>query len=235
MWRLNRLNPMNHNSDQKGQSMNTTSDTSSSRPARDEAGPRLFYPNSLRLYHASANVQNGSAVEFELHPARRRIDGYVFVTLVPQKDAPQVRPGGGRKAASFDWTGRKVCVKLGFSDVCGILSVLRGAAAEVGDGRGLLHDSKDATTVIYFSQGKDRPGTFALCLSRKLKSGGDPVRLRFAFSPSEALGLRLLLEQALFPMTFGFAAEGTGSFRQETPEATAFVDEPGESPGEPLF
>ncbi len=219
----------------KDNTMDTTPETSTRKPARDDAGPRLFYPNSLRLYHASANIQNGSAVEFELHPARRRTDGYVFLTLVPQKDAPQVRPGGGRKAASFDWTGRKICVKLGFSDVCGILAVLRGAADEVGDGRGLLHDSKDATTVIYFSKGKDRPGTFALCLSRKQKSGGDPQRLRFALSPSEAIGLRLLLEQSLFPMTFGFAAEGTGSFRPETPEATAFVDDSGEILGEPPF
>ena len=214
---------------------NNTPEISTRKAARDDAGPRLFYPNSLRLYHASANVQNGSAVEFELHPARRRTDGYVFLTLVPQKEAPQMRQGSERKVASFDWTGRKICVKLGFSDVCGILSVLRGEAAEVGDGRGLLHDSKDATTVIYFSQGKDRPGTFSLCLSRKLKSGGDPARLRFGLAPAEALGLRLLLEQSLFPMVFGFASEGTGALRQNTPDATAFVDAVDESLGDPPF
>ena len=235
MWAVEPRNPMNTTPTRKDNTMNSTSDTSSPRPVRDDAGPRLFYPNSLRLYHASANIQNGAAVDIELHPARRRTEGYMFLTLVPQKETPQARQGSVRKVASFDWTGRKICVKLGFSDVCGILAVLRGAADEVGDGRGLLHDSKDATTVIYFSKGKDRPGTFALCLSRKQKSGGDPQRLRFALSPSEAIGLRLLLEQSLFPMTFGFAAEGTGSFRQEPPEATAFVEESEELPGEPPF
>ena len=206
--------------------MDTNTDNATRKTARPDAGPRLFYPNSLRLYHASANLQAGSAVEFELHPARRRTDGYVFLTLVPQKEALQARPGSARKVASFDWTGRKVCVKLGFTDVCNLLAVLRGEAAEAGDGRGLLHDSKDATTVIYFSQIKERPGTFSLCLSRKAKSGGDPCRLRFGFSATEALGLRILFEQALFPMTFGFAAEGAGLPRAEGPEmATAFAED----------
>lgn len=211
--------------------MNNATDTADRKPVRATDGARLFYPNALRLYHASANIQNGAAVEFELHPARRRTEGYVFLTLVPQKEALQARPGSARKVASFDWTGRRICVKLGFSDVCGVLTVLRGEAAEVGDGRGLLHDSREATTVIYFSQGKDRPGTFSLCLSRKPKAGGDPQRLRFGFSPSEALGLRLLLEQSLFPMTFGFPAEGAG--RADAPEtATAVLDASEEVPEE---
>ena len=210
--------------------MNDNPETTTRKPQRDEAGQRLFYANSFRLYHASSNVQGGSAIDIELHPARRRTDGYLFMTLVPQKEAPQMRPGSPRKVASFDWTGRKVCVKLGFSDVCAILSVLRGQAAEVGDGRGLLHDSKDATTIIYFSNVKERPGTFAICLSRKPKAGGEPVRLRFGLSASEALGLRLLLEQSLFPMTFGFASEGVGRSREDAPETTAFIEEEAEPP-----
>ena len=139
---------------------------------------------------------------------------------MPQKEELQARPGNVRKVASFDWKGRKICVKLNFQDICGILAVLRGDAADVGEGRGLLHDSKDATTVIYFSQAKERPGSFSLCLSRKAKAGGDPFRLRFGLAPSEGLGLRLLLEQSLFPMTFGFPSEGTGSFRPEAQDTT---------------
>ena len=199
--------------------------TSTPKTSRTDAGPRFFYSNSLRLYHASANIQSGAAVDFQLNPARRWTDGNIFLTLVPQKEELQARPGSARKVASFDWKGRKICVKLNFQDVCGILSVLRGEAAEVGEGRGLLHDSKDATTVIYFSQVKDRPGTFSLCLSRKAKSGGDPFRLRFGLSAAEGLGIRLLLEQSLFPMTFGFPSEGTGAFRPDAQDtATAVVD-----------
>ncbi len=107
-----------------------------------------------------------------------------------------------------------------------MLAVLRGEASEVGNGRKLLHDSRDATTVIYFAKSKERPGSFALSLSRKMKTGGCPCRLRFCLSPAEALGLRILFEQALFPMTFGFAAEGAGLPRAEGPEmATAFAEE----------
>jgi hypothetical protein len=107
-----------------------------------------------------------------------------------------------------------------------LLAVLRGEASEVGNGRKLLHDSRDATTVIYFAKSKERPGSFALSLSRKMKTGGCPCRLRFCLSPAEALGLRILFEQALFPMTFGFAAEGAGLPRAEGPEmATAFAEE----------
>ncbi len=205
--------------------MDNEQDTSTRKTSRTDAGPRLFYSNSLRLYHASANIQSGAAADFELHPARRWTDGYIFLSLVPQKEELQARSGSARKVASFDWKGRKICVKLNFQDVCGILSVLRGEAAEVGEGRGLLHDSKDATTVIYFSQAKDRPGSYSLCLSRKAKSGGDPFRLRFGLSQAEGLGLRLLLEQSLFPMTFGFLSEGTGSFRPEAQDtATAYVE-----------
>jgi len=205
--------------------MDNEQDTANRKTSRADAGPRLFYSNSLRLYHASANIQNGAAADFQLNPARRWTDGNIFLTLVPQKEELQARPGSARKVASFDWKGRKICVKLNFQDVCCMLAVLRGEAAEVGEGRGLLHDSKDATTVIYFSQAKDRPGSFSLCLSRKAKSGGDPFRLRFGLSSAEGLGLRLLLEQSLFPMTFGFPPEGTGSFRPEAQDtATAYVE-----------
>ena len=112
--------------------------TSTLKTSRTDAGPRLFYSNSLRLYHASANIQSGAAVDFQLNPARRWTDGNIFLTLVPQKEELQARPGSARKVASFDWKGRKICVKLNFQDVCGILSVLRGEAAELGEGRGLL-------------------------------------------------------------------------------------------------
>ena len=212
--------------------MDNEQDTSTRKTSRTDAGPRFFYSNSLRLYHASASIQNGAAADFQLNPARRWMDGNIFLTLVPQREELQARPGSVRKVASFDWKGRKICVKLNFQDVCGILSVLRGEAAELGEGRGLLHDSKDATTVIYLSQGKERPGTFSLCLSRKAKSGGEPFRLRFGLSPSEGLGLRLLLEQSLFPMTFGFPSEGTGAFRPDAQDtATAIVDGADEANG----
>lgn len=169
---------------------------------------RFFYGSPLRFFHASANVAAGVAAEIQVRPASRRNDGYIFLTLIPQKDEMKVREtSGGRKVASFDWNGRKIGVKLGFSDICNLLLVLHREVQQMGEGRGLLHDSKDATTVIYFEQNKDRPGVFSLCLSRKSKSGGDVNRLRISFSAVEALGLRLFLEQALGPVACGIAHE----------------------------
>lgn len=202
---------------------------------RQESWQKVSYNNSLTLYHASANLANGSAVSFELHPASRRGEGYFFMTLVPQKEELQIRPGSGnRKVASFDWNGQKVSVKLGFSDICALLSVFRGEAEEVGDGRGLLHDSKDATTAIYFSSKvKDRPGAFSLAVSRKLKAGGDPVRLRILLSPQEALGLKIVFEQSLFPMAFGQPVEFQSSRQGDSPavsSAAALDDFEGDAP-----
>lgn len=190
-------------------------------------GKRFIYPNSLNLYHASTNVATGVAAEIALHPARRWTNGCFFLTLVPQKDELQIRQSsGGRKTASFDWNGRKISVKLDFSDVCSLLTVLRGETSDINEGHGLLHDSKDATTVIYFGQSKDRPGCFSLCLSKKPKTGGDPLRLRIGLSAAEALGIRLLFEQSLFTMIYGFPVEGTVNTQRQQAQEQALADVP---------
>ena len=202
-----------------------TSLNSAKGPFSQDNGQRAVYNNSLTLFHASANLANGCAVSFELHPASRRGEGYFFMSFAPQKEELKVRPGSGtRKVATFDWNGQKVCVKLGFSDICAMLAVFQGEVEEMGDGRGLLHDSKDVTTVIYLSSKvKDRPGAYSLAVSRKLKTGGEPVRLRICLAPTEALGLKLVFEQSLFPIAFGQPVEYAGAKRTEVESAPATV------------
>lgn len=175
-----------------------------------DASQQLYYANSLGLFHPSAEIERGSAVKLECRPARRLHGGVFFLTIMPQKDAPGTNPDGSRKRASFSWDQR-ICVKLDFSDVAALLCVLYGMTECAGrDGKGLYHDSKDATTTIYFRGPSNDYSGYQLVLSRKLKNGGELTRLCFVFSAQEALTLRLLLEHGLFPIVFGLPGPGRG-------------------------
>lgn len=189
-----------------------------------DSDQQLYYSNSLGLFHPSAEVERGCAAKLECRPARRMHGGVFFLTLMPQKDAPGTNPDGSRKRASFNWEQR-ICVKLGFADVSALLCVLYGMTEAVGkDGKGLFHDSKDATTTINFrGPTQEFPG-YQLVLSRKVKNGGSLTRLCFNFSPQEGLTLRLLLEHGIFPIVFGVPGPGRGPSNvnraeEETPAA----------------
>jgi hypothetical protein len=160
------------------------------------------YPGTLAFYHPNS-AGTGSAVRFELKPALGNREGCFFMELARQKTAAARDGNGARQAATFDWA-EKVTVKLGVGDVCSLLLVLRGRQEEAGNGKGLFHDTAEATTVIRLRRGGAEFQGTALEVSRKAKRGGaEPVRLRLVLTEAEALGLEAVFEQSLLLLVYG--------------------------------
>ena len=174
--------------------MNET-ETTAATPGKTNAEFRPV----LRYYHANSKG-TGSAIEFELHPAHGRTSGSVFATIARQKTTGAVN-SGEQTFPTFDWQD-KACVKLGLPDICEMLQVFRGVQESIADGKGLFHRSAAASTSIKLShQLEPRPG-YLLEIWRRPASG-EPWSARILFSPTEALGLSLALEQSMGVIAFG--------------------------------
>lgn len=159
------------------------------------------FEGRLAFYHPTATGK-GCAARFELRPARRGHEGYMFAELAAQKTLA-ARSSGSIQGATFDWKAR-VAVKLGLTDVCAMLAVLEGKAAGAGGDKGLFHQTADATTVIGFRRVEEPVPGYCLEVSRKGKRGdtADPVRLRLGLSEAEGCGLRQVLATAVFHLCF---------------------------------
>jgi len=165
----------------------------------EETAYRTF-EGKLAFYHPTA-AGKGCAVRFEIRPARRGYEGYVFAELAQQKTAA-VRGGADSKAATFDWKSR-VAVKLGLNDICAMLAVLEDRVASAGGDKGLFHQTADATTVIGFRRAEAPAAGYCLEVSRKARSGeAEPARMRLVLSEPEACGLRHVLGGAVFHLCF---------------------------------
>lgn len=182
---------------------NTTTDQTTAQEFNSDRAQTRSYRPALNFYHANGKG-TGSVARFEVVPASGDRDGAVFLTLAQQKSvASGSAEQGNRQHATFDWANR-VTVKLNFGDLCQMLPVFKGQAATIGDGKGLYHDSGSTTTIINCAhQTEPYPG-YALDVSRRSKSGGDPApRIRILFNSTEAYGLGVVLEQALGLLAFG--------------------------------
>ena len=185
--------------------MNAT-DTASTTATVPASGTPKTYTPRLALYHPTG-TGGGAALQLELRFNRSGEDRYdcFFLDLAAQKSAPG-RDGDKRVPATFDWES-KLTVKLGFSDVCELLTVLEGLAERAGGQRnGLYHENGKCSTVISFQKSADRAGYF-LGLSRKVKEGGQVTRVQIVLSETEAIGLRCLFQTGLFFMTFRHALD----------------------------
>ena len=180
--------------------------------------PRLSY------YHANAKG-TGSAIQFELHPAHDSelgmVEGSIFVIMANQLTVGR-RDGATPVFPSFDWKNR-VVLRLTMADVSQLLMVFRGIQENLCDGKGIFHRSARFNTIIKFTHELDpRPG-YALEVSRKPVQGGEVQRVFIAFSPTEALGLSLAIEQSLGLIAFGLpeVLVREGQSAQEQPLAMA--------------
>jgi hypothetical protein len=87
-------------------------------------------------------------------------------------------------------------------DVCELVAVLEGKKAEAGNGRGgLFHQTEKASTVVALKR-MEGDGRCLVGLSRKDKSGGEPVRTHIVLNDVESLGLRSVLQTGLFYMVY---------------------------------
>lgn len=173
----------------------------------DTETPLRDFPGRLAFYHPTASG-GGAAVRFELSPPRGTREGCYFMELARQKSLA-MRSGPERHAATFDWT-TKVTVKLGFLDVCQLLTVLEGKAEQAGGSRGLFHETAENSTMIALRR-QTEPAGYALEVSRKPKQAeATPLRLRLVLGEAEAIGLRCIFQQTLAVLIFG-AVPGRGN------------------------
>ena len=68
------------------------------------------WPDRTTICHASASGK-GSAIRFELHPARGRVAGHIFIEVARQKTVASMQ-GEVPTFATFDWEN-KICCKMG--------------------------------------------------------------------------------------------------------------------------
>jgi len=177
---------------------------------------------SLAFYHPTGNG-NGSAVRFELRPARRGREGCIFAEIAPQKTRA-VRDPGQKRPATFDWQAR-IVVKLGLSDLCAMMSVLEGREDSAGGERGLFHQSADATTVIGFRRVTEPLAGYVFEVSRKMRTQNapDPVRLRIVLGENEACALRHVLAGSFFHLCFYWRSQEVAPLEPE-PDPEEEVD-----------
>ena len=158
------------------------------------------FEGRLAFYHPNS-AGHGCAVRFELRPARRGREGYIFAELARQKSMVQ-QQNGARQAATFDWEAR-VAIKLGLTDVCAMLAVLEGRSTAAGGDKGLFHQTDVATTVITFRRVEEPFAGYAFEVSRKeRRAGAEAIRLRIGLSEAEGCGLRQVFADAIFHLCF---------------------------------
>ena len=158
------------------------------------------YSQKLAFYHPNS-PGNGSALQLEPRLNRHEGDRYncFFFEMATQKTAA-TRNDDKRAPATFDWE-HKLTVKLDFTDICELLTVLEGHADKVGDQRnGLYHENGKSNTLITFQKGEK--GGYLVGLSRKDKQGGQISRTHIILTDAEAIGLRCILQTSLFVLTF---------------------------------
>jgi len=173
---------------------------------------------ALTYYHANAKG-SGCAVSFELHPAHDKTPGSIFACFANQKTT------GNRSQGSFptfDWKN-KICVKLSLGDLSQMLQVFRGMCENVGEGKGMFHRSSNANAIIKLEHRLEPMPGYLFEAWRKSIDDNDGQRAHIFFSPTEALGLSLAIEQSIGVIAFGIP---TVIPRGESPAA----DEPEELP-----
>ena len=162
------------------------------------------YRPKLNYYHANAKG-TGSAINFELHPAHwsagGNVEGSIFVSFANQKTAG-VRNGSETVFPSFDWKN-KIAIRLTMSDISQILMVFRGMQESVCDGKGLFHRSSRYNTIIKFEHRLEPYPGYVMEVYRKTLDGSEQKHAFIAFSPAEAVGLSLAIEQSMGIIAFG--------------------------------
>ncbi len=156
---------------------------------------------ALAYYHANPKG-SGSAVTFELSPAKDKSGGSIFASFAMQKTVAS-NQGGEKTFASFDWQN-KIVVKLDLYDLVAMLQVFRGMQEKIGvDGKGLFHQSKNATTNIKLEHKVEPVCSYLLEVYKRPNDNSPTQRAYIFLTPAEALGLSLIIENSLSLIAFG--------------------------------
>lgn len=161
---------------------------------------REYRPN-FAIYHPNGKG-TGCALRMNLHPAHDRRDGCIMLELANQRTI------GDRRAATptfptFDWENR-LAVKLRFSDLCKMLQVLRNENETLEEGKGLFHRSARYATRIVLRHLTEPIQGYSFEIYRNSANKSDADRsARIIFTPWEALGIALAIEDSIGVVCFG--------------------------------
>lgn len=171
-------------------------------PIVNNRQPAMNYRPKFRLYHPNGKG-TGCALSMELHPAHDDTEGSMILVLAPQKSVGNLRNASNRVFPTFDWENA-IRTKLGFSDLCRILQVLRGETESIEDGRGLFHRSVHFNTKISFRHVVTPHSGYLLEVARNTIGKTDEDRyVCFMFSDMEAFGIQVALNTVLGVVCFG--------------------------------
>lgn len=168
---------------------------------RKDNADSLYRP-SLVYYHPNAKG-TGCAIRFQLIPATARAEGCIMMNLANQSRVASAA-GGERTFASFDWN-RRLCVKLGFADLCRMMQVFRGECESIGDGKGLYHHIAGCTTRIVLRHRIEPAPGYSIEVYRT--RDGEDSHAHILLSPSEAYGLAQVIDHSLAAVCFGVVSE----------------------------
>lgn len=182
----------------------------------DNTGSQKNYRPNFRLYHPNSKGAGG-ALEMELHPAKNRKDGFIMMGIARQKTVGS-RSGDNPTFSTFDWE-HKLCVKLGFNDLCKMLQVMRGECETIEDGKGLIHRTKTGATRINFRHVCEPVHGYSLDVSRKGNGDSEVQSAHIFITISEALGMGLALEQCMVYICFGVPEQYVQTAGSEFPPA----------------
>lgn len=172
--------------------------------AGSDGEARAAFPPKLRLFHATESG-NGSAMRMSLQPAEGQKDGYVMMTLAAQRT-----PAANGSPATFDWEN-KLCVKLGFSDICRMLQVLHGMNESIDGGKGLFHRHGRFMTKISLRHIVSPSDAYVIDVYRSAGGGEEERHAKFVLGSGEAYGVSVLLEWSICPICFGMPGAGAAA------------------------
>ncbi len=174
---------------------------------------RFTNRKTLAYFHANAKG-TGSAVTFDLQPANGSTGGCIFASIAMQKTVAS-NQGGERTYASFDWQN-KIALKLDINDLVAMLQVFRGMQEKMGyDGKGLFHQSKSAATSINLEHKVEPVCNYLFEVYKRPHDNSPAQRAYIFFSPVEALGLSMVIENSLSLIAFGVPPQTPFTSQQE--------------------
>ena len=157
------------------------------------------WPDRASICHPSPSGK-GSAIRFELHPARGHVAGHMFVEVARQKSVASVQ-GEVPTFATFDWEN-KICCKMGLGDLAQMMMVFRGMQESIQDGKGLFHRTAEANMIVKFTHMIEPCPCYSLEISRK-PLDGELDTAHFAFRMEEAIWLSTAIEASMGVLVFG--------------------------------
>lgn len=158
----------------------------------------------ISIYHPNAKG-TGSAFQVEAREAKggedgSYVDGRVFLYFAPQSTVG-TNEAGTRIPPTFNWE-KKLIIRLNMFEVAEIISVFRGMAEDLSEGKGFFHKSAKGQTILTLEYKLEPRVGYWLNISRKAIEG-ETQKVGIFLSKTEAFALEMALTGAMPKIAFG--------------------------------